>query len=42
MGGMDIKIRQGLVSDAGQAVPLLLSAAEDLLVSVFGLSLIHI
>ena len=36
MGGMDIKIRQGLVSDASQAVPLLLSAAEDLLVSVFG------
>ena len=36
MGGMDIEIRHGRVSDAEYAVPLLISAAEELLVSVFG------
>lgn len=33
---MDIKIRQGVASDAAQTAPLILSAAESLLVSIFG------
>jgi len=33
---MSVAIRQGLASDVYQAAPLILSAAEDLLVSVFG------
>lgn len=33
---MDIKIRQGEASDAAQTAPLILSAAESLLTSVFG------
>ena len=33
---MDTKIRQGVASDAAQTAPLILSAAESLLVSIFG------
>lgn len=33
---MDIEIRRGLAADSSSAVPLLLSAAESLLISVFG------
>ena len=33
---MEIKIRQGVASDAAQAAPLILNAAQSLLTSIFG------
>ena len=33
---MEIKIRQGVASDAAQTTPLILNAAQSLLTSIFG------